>query len=321
MPSIERRPIVSISEWLAWRRQDVTASVVGALFGVHEYKTIFGLHADVTGCGEKITVESGVMERGRDFETGIAKRVAREHPEWKIRSPNAYFRDPALRLGATPDFLIRSRTGHRGVLQVKLVNPFSFRRRWTPDLAPQWIVLQTLVEMILTRATFGVIAAYESDGYGTRALHYYDVSRHAKAEKRIRDAVTAFWRAVDQGEMPKPDYGRDGSLIAAMYPTAKPGSTVDLRHDNRMPEILSERAKLKAEIDAKEKALKALDAEIKDKLGENEAALCTGWSVTLKQINVNGYTKEVAAYSYRKLDCKRDEAAPEPEPAKQENAA
>jgi len=319
VPSIERRPIVSVEQWLDWRKLDVTASNVGALFGCHQYKTIFGLYADKTGGGEA-QADSALMERGRDFEIAIGKRTGRDHPDWKIRPANVYFRDPELKLGATPDFFIRTRDGRRGVLQTKLVNPFSFRRYWTPELPPQWIALQTLTEMMLSRATFGLIACCESDGYGTHEMHYYEVPRVAKAELRIREAVARFWQAVRIGEFPKPDYGRDGGLIAAMYPTAKPGSVVDLRHDNRMPEILSERDKLKAEIAAKTAQVEALEAELKDKVGENETALCSGWTVTLKEVKA-ALVKEYTRKAYRKINAKRDEAAKEPEPVKTESAA
>jgi predicted phage-related endonuclease len=310
---IERRIITSINEWLAWRRNDVTASVVGALFGVHEYKTIFELWNDVTGTTPP-RAENKLMRRGRKWERTVADVVMEEHPDWKLRKANVYLRDPRLRLGATPDYFLTLPNGQRGVLQIKVINPMSFRRRWSETTAPQWIVLQTLVEMMLSKATFGVIAAMEVDGYNDD-VHYYDVPRHAAAERRIRETVAAFWRTVESGAIPKPDYNRDGALLAAMHPHAKPGAVIDLRHDNRMPQILDERAKLKAELDAKKAALAALDTEIKQKLGENEIALVNGWTVKCKEIQVAAYEKKVEAYSYRKLDCTREEAAPEPEPA------
>ena len=49
MAKIERWAITSEAEWLEWRRNDVTASVVGALFGLHPYETVFGLYARATG--------------------------------------------------------------------------------------------------------------------------------------------------------------------------------------------------------------------------------------------------------------------------------
>ena len=318
---IERRVINSIPEWLEWRRHDVTASVVACLFGEHEYKTIFELWSEITSGVPVAHKETKLMRRGRRWEPVVCEAVRDERPDWKLRKANVYLRDPSLKLGATPDFFLTLPTGARGVLQSKIVNPAAFRQKWTETTAPKWIVLQTLTEMMLARATFGVIAALEIGPYDEDVLHLYEVPRHPVAEKRIKDAVIAFWRAIAAGEVPKPDYARDGALIAAMHAQAKKGSVIDLRGDNRMPQILSDRARVKAEIAEKEAVLKALDTEIKDKIGENEIALVNGWTVKVPQINVDAYVREVKAYSYRKIDAKRDEAAPEPMPAKEESAA
>jgi len=322
MPNqIEKRLIGSKEEWKAWRRRDVTASVIGALFGVHRYKTVYDLWNDVTGTAPPPLPQNvELMERGTEFEEAVANIVRREHPEWRIKKARHYYRDPALRMGATPDYLMTNPVGQRGILQVKIVNRWSFNRYWTETVAPQWIVLQTLTEMILTRSTWGMIVAYEWDDNRHRPPHYYEVPRNLKAEQRLKNAVVAFWRAIDAGEIPKPDYVRDGALIAAMYPHAKPGSVVDLRHDNRMPEILDARAQLKAEIAEKAAALEALENEIKDKVGENEIALVRGWTVKLKEIKET-VVKEYVRNAYRRLDVKRDEAKPEPEPKKDERAA
>jgi len=311
---VERHLITSVDQWMGLRKRDVTASVVGALFGVHEYKSIYELWHELTGGPTLPRASNELMERGNDFEEAVGKRVGRDHPEWKIRKARHYYRHPGLRLGATPDFLMTNRNGNRGVLQVKTVSPFSFKRRWTDTLVPQWIILQTLVEMMLTQSTWGIICAAEI-GDNVYRRHYYEVPRNARAERRIRETVAAFWRAVEAGEVPKPDYVRDGALIAAMTMHAKKGSIVDLRADNRMPLILSERARLKSEIEKREKELEAVETEIKDKLGENETALVNGWTVKVPEVSVAAYTREVKAYSYRKINAKRDESAPDvPEP-------
>ena len=44
--NIETRQITSRDEWLQWRKQDITASVIGALFNVHPYKTALQLYVE-----------------------------------------------------------------------------------------------------------------------------------------------------------------------------------------------------------------------------------------------------------------------------------
>src|SRR5580765_3495221 len=100
---IERIPIASREEWLGLRKQDVTASAVGALFGVHPWQTIAGLHAEK--CGMEMPApdpESAVIRRGNALENVVAAEVAKERPEWQIRKNDLYLRDPRARLGATP---------------------------------------------------------------------------------------------------------------------------------------------------------------------------------------------------------------------------
>ena len=66
-----------------------------------------------------------------------------------------------------------------------------------------------------------------------------------------------------------------------MYPNEVPGKVVDLRHDNRMPELLADYERLSAELKDVDKARDAVCNEIKMKIGDAEFALVNGWRVTL----------------------------------------
>src|SRR5215471_7183668 len=167
MPSrIERHKIVSDEQWHALRRQDVTASVCAALVGWHPRQTLFGLWHRVTGTPLPDEPDNAMMERGRDLEDVVGRRVQKNHPTWRIKKNQHYYRDPDRRLGATPDFHIRTSDGHRGILQAKVVNSPSFARYWDNGASvPKWIVLQTLLECILTRSSFGIIAALVTGDY------------------------------------------------------------------------------------------------------------------------------------------------------------
>ena len=46
---IEQLAIESREQWLAMRRQDITASTAGALLGLHPYVTAYSLWAEKTG--------------------------------------------------------------------------------------------------------------------------------------------------------------------------------------------------------------------------------------------------------------------------------
>jgi predicted phage-related endonuclease len=306
-PTIERRIITSEAEWLAWRKHDVTAGTVGALFGLHPYETIYGLHAKVRGVELPERAMSSVMARGIELQELVGRYVQRAHPDWKLRAANSYFRHTQLRLGGTPDFFcteIRPTGRRRGIVEAKTVASAQFKRYWT-DGAPAWISLQCLTCMMLARAEFGLIAALEIKPWGAPELHEFEVPRHEAAEARIRDGVQRFWHDVEAGNTPKADFTRDAALITAMHATATPGKTIDLRSDNRVHELLAEREKVKADCDTAEARCKEIDIEIKQKIGDAEIALVNGWRVTLKTVQKKEHF--VRASTYRQLRAVKDD--------------
>src|SRR5262249_8549517 len=152
------------------------------------------------------------------MEVAVPVAVNEVHPEWQIEKCRHYYRDPELRLGATPDFLIHGDPRGLGVLQAKTVAPHIYERDWQDGKrTPFWIELQTLVEMKLTGATFGVVGGLRIHAFDL-ACAVNEVSRHPGAEKRITDAVKQFWADVAAGREPAPDYGRDAELIKIIAP-------------------------------------------------------------------------------------------------------
>jgi len=248
--------------------------------------------------------DNAALQRGNDLEETVARMYQRRHPDQKITRNRFYLRDPDRRFGATPDYLITTADCRKGVLECKTVAPQIFRRYWTETTAPTWIVLQALGQMMFTRADFGVIAALEADGWRWN-LHEYDVPRHPVAEARILEAVESFWADVDAGRIPQPDYSRDGALIAMANPQSTPGKEIDLRHDNRMPELLAERERIRAQIKAAEAERDKVEAEIMDKVGDAELALVAGWRVTVKNVHVKEHVRK--ASDRRQLRATREE--------------
>lgn len=224
---VERIPITSREQWLALRKKDVTASVVGALWGFHPYETVAGLWAEKSGILHHSTEETPVTQRGRRLEPVVAEMVAEIRPTWRVKKADVYLRDPNLRFGATPDYEYRDDRGRRGILQIKTCSPQQFEAHWTETDPPLWIALQTLAEMHLDDAEIGTIALLVIDAW-TFDLHLYEVPRHAAAEARIVAAIEKFWRETDRGNQPEFDNNRDGDLLAALYPNHVPAKIMDL---------------------------------------------------------------------------------------------
>jgi predicted phage-related endonuclease len=273
--------------WLARRKAFLNSSTIGALFGVHNFQTIAGLHAEKMGLDMPgPDPNSSVIRRGHALEDVAANEVALQHPEWKIIKANEMLIDRTLRLSATPDFRIEGDPRGLGMLQTKTMGSWKFKKECRGEdgdepMPPMWMILQNATEVMLADAAFGVIGILVIGDY-TFDCHVIEVPRHRPTEHKIRVAVHSFWQALDAGQVPTIDYERDGDLVKLMYPREAEGKVIDLRGDNRIVELCEIRERNAALIKAAEKAKTAAETEMREKLGDAEMAIVSGWKVSLK---------------------------------------
>jgi predicted phage-related endonuclease len=302
---IERHPTAP-GQLHPLRASDVTASVAAALVGLHPYQTAMGLFAEKTGVEMPSIDDSTAMRRGRLLEDAVARAFLEDHAGWKVTKANVYLRAPLLRFGASPDFFVIDDNGRKGVLQAKTVAPHVYKRIWTDQTPPTYIVLQCLIEMMLARVDLGIVAALIVDGYRFE-LRTYNIPRHPAAERRLQDAVAQFWSDIAAGRTPNVDYARDASLLPVLFPHHVERKIVDLRGDNHLPELLDELEVVKAEIKDKIARKDAIETEMKFKMGDAEAALVTGWRITNRDQHRKEHT--VKASDFRQLRIARDKLA------------
>lgn len=306
---IERIQIESREQWLALRKRDVTASVVGALHGLHPYTSRLRLFKEKQGAdlGE---VEVNVrMRRGLVLERAVAQIVMQDYPAWRVTPAGVYLRDPDRRLGATPDFFVESDDElGLGVLQTKITTYRSFRQNWMDDdgtlMVPAWIVLQTTTEMMLADASWGAVGCFVDDPFNPleRDMYVFRLERHPAGEAKILVDVAQFWRDVADGNEPDVDAKLDGALVKLLYPTSDELISVDLSGDNYLPGALAAREAAKARIASDEAFIDEVDTYLKGRMGAAEIAFLNGFTATLKTINKKSYT--VPATSYRQLRVK-----------------
>ena len=196
---IEKREIKSREEWLKWRKQDITASPIGALFNCHPYSTVFRLYAEKRGT-EFIHEDNKAMRRGRWMEPAVAKAVEEMRPEWKLEPARHYLRDPELRLGATPDFYIHG--DPRGFRHPASQNGRAFglharlgRWRRSPAVDHSAGLGRSHARR---RRSFIAIAALLVDAHNMD-VSIHEMPRNPAAEAKIREAVARFWHDVDHG--------------------------------------------------------------------------------------------------------------------------
>lgn len=306
---IERWPVTDRAAWLARRQDDVTASAIGALLGVHDYQTALGLYALKTGLvaedeAAPVLTETSIslppMLRGNVLEDDALDLIRMLRPTWAVDPCGFYYRDPAARIGATPDALaLDPERDGLGIVQIKTVEPSVFRTKWmdaeTREISPPtWIVLQAIVEAHLTGASWAAVAAMVS-GFSLD-LHIVEVPIHAGILDRLKGEVAAFWRGVEAGQAPDPDLGRDGALLERMWRGGGPEK--DLTGDNEVLELVAEREALSASKSAAEKRLREIKDALLAKVGPEAsvARLADGREITTKRVERGAY--EVKASSY-----------------------
>jgi predicted phage-related endonuclease len=320
---IEAIPIQSEDQWLALRQNDVTASVAGALLGVHEYTTAYGLWAQKTGAAQDAAPEPlrfsddetsfrvSDLERGKLLEPVALALISKARPTWKISAPGAYYRDPEARLGATPDALaIDPARAGTGVLQIKTVSEHAYRRKWRdPDTLeielPLWIAVQAAVEAELTGASWAAVGAMVVDHKLT--MHLIDIPLSRGLIERVRAEVSAFWALVEAGETPPLDYRRDGRVLARVL-AQDDGDEIDLSGDARLQSLLAERAERSSRKSDDDEALKAINCEILAKLGNAALARCGQALISAKTVRRKEYLAKATSYRALRVKMETDHA-------------
>lgn len=279
--TVERITPRDRAAWLKARGKDVTASTVGALFGVHDFLSLYELWAIKTGKIPSSSEETPAMRRGRLLEPVAAQIMREERPDWVLHhnaAENVYYRDAASRLGATPDFIVDAPGLGRGVVQVKSVEQSVYRKKWLDEEgnpeAPLWIALQATMEAHLVGASWAAVAPIVV-GFGID-MPLIDVPLVPGVWDAIRERTAEFWAMVEDGREPDPDYARDGNLLDRLYPHSDPGEEVDLTSDNRIPSLIDERRAAQAAKRVAETAIDTIDAEIKSKMGAASVAHIAG---------------------------------------------
>jgi predicted phage-related endonuclease len=287
--AVERIPIIDREQWLARRKSDITASVVGAAFGCHSYVSPLRLYVEKQGLVDLPGIDGTVLRRGRIMEPAIPGAVLEQRPDsgWRIEKCTDYFSDPQFGIGATPDFFIHGDPRGLGALQGKTTLPHIYDRDWQTDehgtiTPPRWITLQLATEMMLTDAAFGVVACLVMDPYDLPCV-IVEQTRDTALEKQICEQVVAFWQRIQDGDEPDADFGLDRSLLAQILPKETPDLTIDLTCDNEVIDGLIERQNLKAEIKKNEERCKKIETMVMSRMKLAAYALVPDFTVTWKQ--------------------------------------
>lgn len=293
---IERRTIGLREQWLRWRHQDVTASVAAALLDAHPYVTRLGLYAAKTAADPAPVPDSPQMRRGRHMER-VAVEMLREdhpHPGWTVVGPvNAYYRDPELRIGCTPDVIVIDEDRRRGVVEIKSVEPGVFERSWRDENGgispPAHAAVQAIVCRHLCEAEWCAVAPIRV-GHGID-LDLVRVEEPPGLWDRLLEATAEFWRMVERGEPPEPTFPADTETVLRMHRTVEPGSVIDLSGDNGVLELRDRDAELALVERAACEERRSIKAQLAARMAGAEVATFNGATIaTAKSITRKAYS-------------------------------
>jgi predicted phage-related endonuclease len=265
---------------LAFRAAHVGAGEVAALFDCSPWLTHFELWHRKNG-----TVATPEFNARNDDGTPVDSRIhwgvklealiiAEACERWgyePVESPQRVSNGKGL--GGHPDRVVWCPVRKaRVTLEAKTVDWLE-RKKWGDEPPLQYLLQPNTYAGLGGTPYFDTIAMVLGGGTDIERFQYeFRPKLYAETERR----VVAFWESVRAGRPPKPDYSRDGETLAEIYdPT---DTIIDLRRDNRMPELMQEfldAGEARRAAAAREDAAKA---EIIEKLGENATALVEGYS-------------------------------------------
>lgn len=255
-------------EWLAARRRGIGSSDAAAVCGLSPWQSPLAVYLDKIG--ELPDEEpSEVMEWGTRLEPLVAD-VWSERTGKRVRRRNAILQHPQypFMLADVDRFVV----GENAVLEVKTTSAFG-REAWVDGAVPDHYVIQVQHQMAVT----GCEKAYLAVLIGGNHLECREVKRDDEVIQRLTDIEAEFWRRVEERRPPDPDGSpADVAAIRRLYPESIEGKTVILPMDAR--DLLDARRAAKADLDAAEARLRAIDSKLQALVGDAEAAYLPGVS-------------------------------------------
>jgi len=287
----------SKEHWLELRSTDITSTDVSALTGHNPYKTKFQLFKEKTS-GQDFFVDSHFVRWGKRLEEPIGFGVA-EDEGWSVVPMPEYMRhDNCLGAGSSFDFKI---LGNKpGLLEIKNVDYFAWRRNWTETLAPPHIEIQLQFQLEISGYEYGFICAL----VGGNTIHLYKRSRDRKTGAALIRLVIDFWSDVKKNIEPEPDFQKDSEFLAQLYQCAS-GDHSDMTTHNRLAEVCAQYEDARAREKAATKDKKALKGEIYSIIGDSPTVAARGFNISAKSIKTDSY--EVPAKTYRNLRITKQE--------------
>jgi putative phage-type endonuclease len=274
--------------WLAERQRSIGGSEAAAAIGVSPYESALGLYLRKIGAASPVR-ETEAMRWGTRLEPAIAEAY-QEATGHSFIAAQQFLRSPDHEwMTATID---RVRDDRR-LIEFKTAGIRSAHLWGEPgtDEIPIQYMVQVHHQLVVAGAEVADVATL----IGGQELRIYTIDRDDDVAARIVEREAEFWSRVERRDPPPVDPGRDGDLMATLFPRAvgevdlgPVGCTLFAEYEYYSREI-------KVAQEGREKAKVELLALMKDAAS---ARLGDGRIITRKIINVEGRTIVRHPYSY-----------------------
>lgn len=265
--------------------QTISSTESCALMGLSQWATPKMIYRQFADKKQRDKKQSLRMKLGKLFEPMIVEAV-RDRLLLEVRAnvENAYVRHETLPLGATVDIDVQCPTRGFGIVESKAIDERQYQEKWTATAGPLMYEIQLQHEMLVTGATWGILAAFVYNSGDDGELYLYERRPMPHVQERIIAHATKFFADLEAGNEP-PAVGNpvEMDLLNELYPEpdAKKIKTdldnYDVAEMFRMYEWSQQQSS------AHEKSAKQLKVKLLDYMGDNGQALLPTISVELKK--------------------------------------
>ena len=238
-------------------RKTISGTQAAALFEQSPYLTSWMLYQWLANEMPLDVEPNERMDWGLRLEASILKATA-DSLRLEIIGNSEYSIHGKHPVGATIDGSCMHPSKGLGVIQAKNVDRLIWLQSWTEEAAPPHIEIQLQHEMLVSGASWGVIAAL----VGGNELMLYHRSAMPDVQQDIRLQVTLMFDRVEQSN-PPPVTGSPLEIpgLQWLYPDTVPDKVID-RDDPELDALVELWESTKAEANRLAKAAKGMQAKV-----------------------------------------------------------
>lgn len=270
-------------DWLAARRQGIGSSDVAAIMGLSPWANPIDVYLSKIEPTE--TEETEPMHFGTILEPIVAREFERR-TGYPVKRRNAILQHRARPyMVANLDRLTKDESGQWVPLELKTASAWK-ASDWDDGRCPLYYAIQVHHQMAITDSPHGWLAVL----IGGNTFRYLRIERNEALIAEIEQACEAFWLCVQTGTPPVID-GSEAveKTLKLLYPASN-GNTITLPEETVL--WIRQRAMAKALIKDAEAQLAEAENHLKALLGEAEAGILPGYTVTWKSASRSGFDQK-----------------------------